>query len=127
MWFKMDIDLLTHSRPFVRSLETRSRSDNHTGLKALILILLLAESANEQYWCDANEMSRMLRHPKKSCEQVWQICIEEGVLRPFNDGYNALEWMREKGLIGDTRRQQNQSNDYETNRDHLAATTKNIF
>ena len=126
MWFKMDIDLLTHSRPFVRCLETRFRTDSNACLKAFVLAQLLAESANEQYWRDANEMSRMLRRPKKSCEQVWQICIEEGVLRPFNDGYNALEWMREKGLIGDTR-QQNQSNGYETNRDHLAATTKNIF
>lgn len=103
MWFKMDTDLITRSKPFMRCLMTRGQGDSRQETRAVTLIHILAESANETSWRDAGEMSRMLHRPKKSCEQVWQICIEEGVLRPCEGGYNAREWMIEKGLLGDTR------------------------
>ena len=103
MWFKMDTDLITRSKPFMRCLMTRGQGDRTQETRAVTLIHILAESANESSWRDAGEMARMLHRPKKSCEQVWQICIEEGVFRPFDDGFNALAWMREKGLLGNTR------------------------
>ncbi len=105
MWFKMDIDLITRSKPFMQCFKTTYNGDRSSAYREIILIQALAESANETSWRDADEMSRMLRRPKKSCEQVWQICMEEGVLRPYEGGYNAREWMIEKGLIGDTRQQ----------------------
>lgn len=103
MWFKMDTDLITRSKPFMRCNESKYNGDYAFAQRSIILIQALAESANEASWRDAGEMSRMLHRPKKSCEQVWQICIEEGVLRPCEGGYNAREWMIEKGLLGDTR------------------------
>ncbi len=103
MWFKMDIDLITRSKPFMRCLMHEKIGDSASERRSFTLIQALAESANETSWRDAIEMSRMLQRPKKSCEQVWQICIEENVFRPFEGGYNALEWMIENGLIGDTR------------------------
>lgn len=133
MWFKMDTDLITRSKPFMRCNESKYNGDCGFAQRSIILIQALAESANETSWRDAGEMSRMLHRPKKSCEQVWQICIEENVFRPFDDGFNALAWMREKGLIGDTRTESQRNNTnqpsqtYETDRDRLAATTRNIF
>lgn len=103
MWFKMDIDLITRSKPFTRCLTSKKVGDSASERRSFTLIQALAESANESSWRDAGEMARMLHRPKKSCEQVWQICIEEGVFRPFDDGFNALAWMREKGLLGNTR------------------------
>ena len=133
MWFKMDTDYLYKERAVMRCFNTFGRGDSLKETRAFTLVQILGASANNQWWRDAGEMARMLHRPKKSCEQVWQICIEENVFRPFDDGFNAREWMIEKGLLGDTRTESQRNNTnrpsqtYETDRDRLAATTRNIF
>jgi len=73
-----------------------------TGEKRLItLINLLCDSVNGKSWLDAADLSMRLRRPLKQCERVWQLCIEENVLRPVDDGYSAIAWLREKGYFND--------------------------
>ena len=50
-----------------------------------------------------------LGRPIKQCERVWQLCIEENVLRPVPGGYSAIEWMREKGYFNDDWKYRNQA------------------
>lgn len=73
-----------------------------TGEKRLItLIHLLCDSVNGKSWLDAADLSMRLRRPLNQCERVWQLCIEENVLRPVDDGYSAIAWLREKGYFND--------------------------
>ena len=96
-----------------------SPHDNTSERKVLALIQLFCDSVNGKSWLDAADLSMRLRRPLKQCERVWQLCIEENVLRPVDDGYSAIEWLREKGYFNDDwrNRDSNQLQRYRQNGD----------
>ena len=102
MWFKVDSDLIHRSRPFYRCSQLHYHGDRSQFLRFKILFEILASSADNSVWINESHLSKDLHQPLKCCEQVWKICIEEKVLRPIKDGFNASEWMREIGILGNS-------------------------
>lgn len=78
-----------------------TKHDPHGERKLIALIQMLCGSVNGKSWRDARDLSLMLRRPLRQCERVWQLCIEENVLRPVADGYSAIEWLKEKGYYNE--------------------------
>lgn len=102
MWFKVDSDLIHRSKPFYRCTDTLYPGDHNQGRRFTILFEILAGSAENNVWINESHFSKDIHKPLKCCEQVWKICIEENVLRPIKDGFNASEWMREIGILGNS-------------------------
>lgn len=128
MWFRFDTNTIYRSQAFKRCLHNTHKNDNASCIRAFIFIQILAESANNSIWDNAKNLSKDIQRPFISCRNVWDICIDEGVLRNVDGGYNASEWMHENGLMGDTKQTRRKPCDTGmTNRDRLAETTKNIF
>jgi len=84
-----------------RCEEPMTKYDNTGAHRIFLLIFALSNSVNGHAWQDAADLALRLGRPIKQCERVWQLCIEENVLRPVPGGYSAIEWMREKGYFND--------------------------
>ena len=56
------------------------------------------------------ELSRQTGHQPKSCKIVWDILIDECVLRQLRNGrYSAIQWLQEKKFTGDQRENLNEN------------------
>lgn len=99
MWFKFSENLL-RERVVKRCKTAIGRGDKEGSLRFNGLLMIFLESLNNNYWETFLDVSDSLRMPEKQVERIWNICIEENVLRPFAKGFNALEWLKEKNLVG---------------------------
>lgn len=116
MKWMIDADFF-NERITIRCLTPWIRRDPSGDKRVTILQLTLSNSVNGHAWQDAADLALRLGRPIKQCERVWQLCIEENVLRPVPGGYSAIEWMREKGYFNDDWKYRNQappSNGYPT-------------
>ena len=105
MWLKMGPEL-RNCAAIKRCELCMEARDHNRAQRALIAIDILILSANEATWADATELSRQTGYQPKSCRIVWDILIDEGVLRPLRNGrYSAIHWLHEKKFIGDQRAQ----------------------
>ena len=101
MKWMIDTDFF-RERITIRCFEPYLNKYDSTGSHRLITLqFLLSNSVNGHAWQDADDLALRLGRPLKQCERVWQLCIEENVLRPVPGGYSAIEWMREKGYFND--------------------------
>ena len=99
---KWMIDTDFFSERIARRCSEPSAPRDCTGERRILtLIIALTNSVNGHAWQDADDLALRLGRPLKQCERVWQLCIEENVLRPVPGGYSAIEWMREKGYFND--------------------------
>lgn len=108
MKWMIDADFF-NERITIRCLTPWIRRDPSGDKRVTILQLTLSNSVNGHAWQDAADLALRLGRPIKQCERVWQLCIEENVLRPVPGGYSAIEWMREKGYFNDDWKYRNQS------------------
>lgn len=118
MWFKMSSDLF-ESRIFKVCALSTGRGDRNAANRVLMLIRVFSESAEGMHWKDSDELAALFKAPKKDVVKVWDLCIDEGVLRPLDNGFSAFEYMKEKALIGDLRPKDEMQN--------LTMRGKNIF
>lgn len=102
MWFKFSSELFDW-RIFKICQLSSGRGDRNAPNRVLILIRILSESADAMHWKSADELAALLKLPQKDVVKVWDLCIDEGVLRPLDNGFSAFEYMKEKALIGDLR------------------------
>ena len=107
MKWMIDADFF-NERITIRCLTPWIRRDPSGDKRVTILQLTLSNSVNGHAWQDAADLALRLGRPIKQCERVWQLCIEENVLRPVPGGYSAIEWMREKGYFNDDWKYRNQ-------------------
>lgn len=106
MWLKLGPELRNCAALKRCELCIEAR-DHNRAQRVLIAIDILILSVNESTWADATELSRQTGHQPKSCKIVWDILIDEGVLRPLRNGrYSAIQWLQEKKYTGDQRQQQ---------------------
>ncbi len=84
------------------------RGDSCGELRYRILNKIMLGSANNQSWMSASHLALTIERTLKQCERVWQICMEERVLRPCNGGFSAIDWMKERKYFNDTWKQQPQ-------------------
>lgn len=108
MKWMIDADFF-NERITIRCLTPWIRRDPSGDKRVTILQLTLSNSVNGHAWQDAADLALRLGRPIKQCERVWQLCIEENVLRPVPGGYSAIEWMREKGYFNDDWKYRNQA------------------
>lgn len=108
MKWMIDADFF-YERITVRCNDPMSKHENTGDRRIIILQVLLSNSVNGHAWQDAADLALRLGRPIKQCERVWQLCIEENVLRPVPGGYSAIEWMREKGYFNDDWKYRNQA------------------
>ena len=108
MKWMIDADFF-YERITVRCNDPMSKHENTGDRRIIILQVLLSNSVNGHAWQDAADLALRLGRPLKQCERVWQLCIEENVLRPVPGGYSAIEWMREKGYFNDDWKYRNQA------------------
>ena len=100
MKWMIDADFF-NERIAKRCTEPCMRRDSAGDRRLITMQFLLSNSVNGHAWQDAADLALRLGRPIKQCERVWQLCIEENVLRPVPGGYSAIEWMREKGYFND--------------------------
>ena len=91
-----------------RCEQPAGRGDSCGELRYRILNKIMLGSANNQSWMSASHLALTIERTLKQCERVWQICMEERVLRPFNGGYSAIEWMKERKYFSDAWKQKQQ-------------------
>lgn len=109
-WWKMSSDIW-HERVACRCDVAKYNGDNTGAHRERVLMRLLCASANDRSYTDAGDMAMRLGLQRSHCTRVWDICIEENVLRPTADGgYNALAWMIERGYFGDGRTEAQRQN-----------------
>lgn len=99
-WFKMGADLMEQAVVY-RVLKPVFKFDSTKNHRFKILIDLLIASASELGFHDVKHLSLRSGISVKQCQIVWDICIEENVLREGKRGWSAYEWLREEGFIGD--------------------------
>ena len=105
MWLKLGPEL-RNCAPIKRCELCIEARDHNRALRALIALDILIASVNEATWADATELSRQTGHQPKSCKIVWDILIDECVLRQLRNGrYSAIQWLQEKKFTGDQRAQ----------------------
>lgn len=102
MWFKMSSELF-EERIFKLCEVSSGRGDHNASSRILILIQIFNDSADKMFWKTAPELASLIKRPTKEVQRVWDLCISEGVLRNYETGFNALEYMKEKKIIGDVR------------------------
>lgn len=102
MWFKMSSELF-EERIFKLCEVSLGRGDRNASNRILILIQIFNDSADKMFWKTAPELASLIKRPTKEVQRVWDICINEGVLRNYETGFNAFEYMKEKKIIGDIR------------------------
>lgn len=106
MWLKLGPEL-RNCAAIKRCENCIEARDHNRALRALIALDILIASVNEATWADSVELSRQMGYQAKSCKIVWDILVDEGVLRQLRNGrYSAIEWLRDKKFTGDQRPQQ---------------------
>ena len=109
MWFKMGMDILNSG--VVRELSRPlGRGDNGANCRLSSLVYLLSLTAEDRAndIQDATDLARIVDTTPKQAQIVWEILIRHGVLRKGKLGYGARDWMVERGILGDGRRNDGQ-------------------
>lgn len=99
-WFKMGEELM-QSKIIYKIYQPQSTRDTAVARRFRCIIELFVASASEISFFDVNQLSKRINVSLKQCQIVWDICIEEGVLRETKQGWNAYDWLLEEGFIGD--------------------------
>ncbi len=99
-WFKMGADLMEQNVVY-SVLKPISTRDNTKGNRFKCLIDLFIASASELGFHDVKHLSMRSGISVKQCQIVWDICIEENVLRETKRGWSAYAWLKEEGFVGD--------------------------
>lgn len=101
MWIKLDRNL-TESAVMMRCVGVPTPKDaGGVYSRYATCINLFIHSANDLSWKDAKDLSRFIHMPIKSCERVWAICLEMGVLKEISPSqYNAKQWLADNGFMG---------------------------
>lgn len=81
-------------KPIMRVLSNQNpTSDLFTLARECVFFKLLNCCADNHEFENAESFSKLIGAPIKICETVWNICIENNVLRKTKNGYSVLEWM----------------------------------
>lgn len=64
-----------------------------------IFFKLLSYCANGHTFDSAGQFARYAMLPEKQCQAVWDVCVENNVIRDSGCGYTATDWMSENGLL----------------------------
>lgn len=99
-WFKMGDDIM-NTRVMRKVLKLTVKHDSGAIFRRVCLEDLFSASAMERAFDDVTDLAERLGYTLKQCQIVWDICIEEGVLRETKQGWNAYDWLLEEGFIGD--------------------------
>lgn len=101
MWFKYSKEF-KNSRVVKRCQSSTGIGDSCKCQRFCILLEILSESVNGAYWNNAKEFASFMGFPLKQSEIVWNICMDEVVLRPtVLGGYSANAWLKEQNMIGE--------------------------
>lgn len=76
-----------------------SNRAGHELLREAILFRLLTLCAKGETFRDVKQFSKMAEVPINQAQMVWDVCIEEGILRQSDFGYSARVWMGENGMM----------------------------
>lgn len=76
-----------------------SNRAGHELLREAILFRLLTFCAKGDTFRDVKQFSRIADVPINQARMVWNVCLDEGILRETRFGYSASEWMSEKGMM----------------------------
>lgn len=70
----------------------------------LCFIRLLFLCADGVSFTDCKKLSLRTEATKKAAEVVWDHCVEAGILRDDGQGFSAIDWLREKGIISEEKK-----------------------
>lgn len=128
MWFKMGMDILNGDvvRELSRPVSFRDAAQNARKLSFINLLSVTAEDwANDIQ--DASDLARIVDTTPKQAQIVWDILIKHGVLRKGPMGYSALDWMIERGILGDTAKRRRPPSTTQGQQPQYPSKEKNIF
>lgn len=87
------------SRIMYKIKDAGSNRAGHELLREAILFRLLTFCAKGDVFRDVKQFSRIADVPINQARMVWDVCIEEGILRESELGFSTNEWMIEGGMI----------------------------
>lgn len=109
MWLKCS-EYLLNSTPFRLCTRNLYKGDKENAARAWILMQILVMSANGISWIDAEDLARDIPMVgRKSCDRVWDICINCGVLRPVSCGYSAIQWLSDNKYFSASQKSESKS------------------
>lgn len=98
-YFRCNADL--YLLPIMREVtKPMHLKDGFMPARESILIKMLSYCASGYEFYDAKHFSKVTMSPPKQCEIVWNVCLEQNVLRESKFGYSVTEWLKERGLLG---------------------------
>lgn len=88
-------ELVTKYKRFVENQGKRCL--HYDGEVVLLkLIMLSAEGIN---FIDKRDFIEKADAPKGTALLVWDFCLEKEILRQKENGFSAIEWLRESGMV----------------------------
>lgn len=100
MWIKLDRNLMESGVMSMCRMPEKPK-DNTMYIREVACMNLFIHSANDMMWRSGKDLSKSIHMPLKSCERVWELCIQTGVLTEVRAGmYNAKKWLIERGYFG---------------------------
>lgn len=99
-WFKCSSELF-RTRIVFRLSEPVSFKDPRCNDRIVYFLKLLSESADGVIFKSKTELSKKLDISEKASTTIWDICLDEKVLRRDRGGYSAVTWMIEQGILGE--------------------------
>lgn len=109
MWFKMGLDIFNNAimRELLTPMCVRDTSRDCRRI-AFIYLLSITATGGANDLQDAGDLARLVDTTPKQAQIVWDVCIKHGVLRKGPQGYSALQWMIERGILGDINKRRRQ-------------------
>lgn len=97
-YWKCSCDLYFHPvmKEITKPLHAR---DGFMVARESIFFKLLSYCANGHKFEDVNQFARYAMLPTKQCQAVWDVCLQQNVIRQSEGGYTATDWMSENGLL----------------------------
>lgn len=74
-------------------------------IRPFIFIRLLDYTSENVIFTSYEHLSNMTSQQAAQCQIVWDTCIKHNVLRKYENGYSAREWMQEQGLLPEEQNQ----------------------
>ena len=100
MWIKLDRNLMESGIMSMCRIAEKP-TDNTMYIREVACMNLFIHSANDMMWRSGKDLSKSIHMPLKSCERVWDLCMQTGVLAEVRTGmYNAKKWLIERGYLG---------------------------
>lgn len=130
-WWKCSVDLYA-SRIMHDIVQPIHPRDGFMPARESIFMRLLSFCASEHVFWDVKQFSRLTTMPIKQCQIVWDICVKHNVLRKTDNGYTAIDWLKENGLLETATKgtrgrpiTRTQESDVSTAEQHKTETTQN--